>query len=105
MKEVDLNGKENYSAIKSIDIQNHNNHFGIYPNPANQAIFIEGLTNSDNYTIEIINISGQIIFQNKFELVELNPLKIEIKSLNPGIYFLTVFSEKAQKASFKFIKE
>ena len=105
LKEVDLNGKENYSVIKSIDIQNHDNHFEIYPNPANQSIFIEGLINSDNYTIEIINISGQIIFQNKFELEELNPLKIDIKSLNPGIYFLTVFSEKAQKASFKFIKE
>ncbi|HTO16318.1 MAG TPA: LamG-like jellyroll fold domain-containing protein [Edaphocola sp.] len=73
----------------TVNIMNVNNsRLSIYPNPANEVITIDGLQSG---TIQIINMHGQVI-----KKVDISNLKttIDISKFNPGIYILTLHSEK-----------
>ena len=74
------------------------NSFKIYPNPANDKIFIQ---NNDNLSIEniiVYDISGKkILLQNN------NFSSIDIQNLEFGIYFLQIKSDN-KTSQIKFIK-
>jgi len=71
----------------------------IYPNPARDFIYVNGLNNmSVNNSVEIFNASGQLI---KKQLLN-NDNKIEITNLKEGIYWMKI---KNSSQVFKFIKE
>jgi hypothetical protein len=73
----------------------------VYPNPTNAILNIE-LENSDKVKIEIANALGQIVFE---ELNETKNLKLDIKNLNTGLYFLKIISEDKIIATKKIVKE
>lgn len=57
----------------------------IYPNPAQNVIHIEGL--SENFTsLEILNQSGQVVSRNYDE----NQTDIDVSKLNPGLYIIKI---------------
>jgi hypothetical protein len=56
----------------------------VYPNPANNNLFIEPDTESREYFIELINISGQVLKQKR----KTGKTEIDISELPPGLYFL-----------------
>lgn len=81
--------------------------FRIYPNPANNFIFIEVENVVYPFKIELFNINGQLLYANQFEYDEneipLFSILIDISSFENGIYFTKVSSnEKAMTK--KFIK-
>lgn len=67
---------------------NYNNYTNIkiYPNPANDFIIIEGLTTSENTTINIYDIQGKLILTK--ELVENGT--IDLSELNKGVYVVKI---------------
>ena len=69
----------------------------IYPNPANEKLFIK--TTETNYSISISDINGRIIHLSK----SLATNEIEISSLNSGMYFITIKSSEGNITK-KFIK-
>lgn len=78
--------------------------FSLYPNPANDKIYItlaDGATQAAD--VKIMNTLGQVIYTaTQLQLQN----GIDISQLNPGIYILQVASEKTQTPSMKkFIKE
>ncbi|MEA3316869.1 MAG: T9SS type A sorting domain-containing protein, partial [Bacteroidota bacterium] len=63
----------------------------IYPNPANDNLFIEINNNiNESYNVQIINISGQVI--KNFNSV-VNKQEIDISSISKGIYFVKLNSD------------
>jgi len=74
------------------------NIVSVYPNPANNNITIESLQKS---TIEILNIQGQTILQQK---IQQGKTDIDISSLAKGIYILRVTSND-KTALTRIIKE
>ena len=54
---------------------------GIYPNPATDFIFIDGIISESQY--EILNLNGQIV-----QTGEITTNKVAINSLNSGVYFI-----------------
>ena len=59
----------------------------IYPNPSSDFIYINS-KDSDNYTISLFNILGEIIIDKKINLQQLN-----LSNLPNGQYFLKIESE------------
>jgi len=58
----------------------------IFPNPANDKIFIEGI--SKNSTIKISTILGEILME-----AQLQTDNLDVNNLKEGIYFLDIISE------------
>lgn len=77
----------------------YNNTFvQVYPNPANEILFIENLSNA---YIQIFDIRGQLLFE-KYSVS--NNVNIDVSNYNTGIYFLKI-SNNHQQQNFKFIKK
>lgn len=73
--------------------------FSIYPNPANDFLFIENCGSSLTFDYQIFNGMGQLIKTGNS-----NENKIKISILNTGQYFIQIRSNKESYVS-KFIKQ
>jgi hypothetical protein len=68
----------------------------VYPNPAKQFIMLDGI--NQTAIVDVFNITGQRV---KSFSVETNGEQMDIRDLNPGVYFARVNDVKA----IKFIKK
>ncbi|MBL7890723.1 MAG: T9SS type A sorting domain-containing protein [Bacteroidia bacterium] len=73
-----------------------NNNFTVYPNPANDMIYINSSNTNDQ--IELRNVYGQLIKQVK---ITSNKTELNISDLSPGIYYIKT---SAQNALNRFVK-
>ena len=73
------------------------NEIHIYPIPAKNNLYIEGLPN--NYEIEIIDIVGRVVFKGKIKGENIN-----INNLSGGVYLLNII-DKEISHKIKFIKK
>ncbi len=73
--------------------------FKIYPNPARAHLIIEYPSSSGNVFLEVFDLLGQKVIEQK-----LTEQKIDISSLNKGLYHLVVREGKMVQTK-KFIKE
>jgi hypothetical protein len=98
LKQIDFNGKFQYSEIKTVNIKNEKTH--IYPNPSNNIIYIESvdLKLEDIY---LYNMIGQNL-NNIISMQRLSDTKIEIhlERVPNGVYFINTNAN-----FYKFIKE
>ncbi|MBK6729825.1 MAG: T9SS type A sorting domain-containing protein [Bacteroidetes bacterium] len=76
----------------NIDMPIVDNNFFIYPNPAENSIFISGNTpDSNSYTFLMYNTLGQKVYEVAFINNEEN--KINIQSLPSGLYVAAIISD------------
>lgn len=76
-------------------------HFAIFPNPASSKLQIE--TDLDgNLTCEIIDITGRQVSINSIINTQSD---IDVSALKPGIYYISLHSEKGTSYVLKFVKE
>ena len=61
--------------------------FSMYPNPANDVLFVETFPETSLQTYRITNMMGQTLLQG---YITAEPQQINIESLRAGIYFITV---------------
>jgi hypothetical protein len=97
--EIIINGREKRALVdpstenKTIE----NNTFSIYPNPANQTLFIQGL--SSNSKVAVFDLSGKkIISKNEFADI------IDVSQLNAGLYVVRIEYENKIEMK-KFLKQ
>jgi len=91
-----VGGTETITSIEFKDkkrdfasIENNEVKFSVYPNPANDMIKI--ILPEANQKIEILDISGKIIYQS--ENNNLNELNIDVSNWTAGLYILNVYSD------------
>ncbi len=86
LKQVDFDGKFDYSSIVMVEFDSkEKNIISLYPNPANEKIFINNV-NQESYMVEISNQIGEIVMKQ-----EVNS-SIDISNLQSGIYFIKILS-------------
>jgi hypothetical protein len=85
IKQVDYDGVFSYSPIRSAMLNDGGSIFDIYPNPAENNIFIS--TSFDFYRIEIINEQGIVVFSSE------NDKEINIEQLPPNLYIVKVITK------------
>ncbi len=74
----------------------------IYPNPANEILYISFPENEDSTgNVSVFDISGKIVFTSP---VESENIEINIGNWNSGLYFLKYLGENKQQ-TIKFIKK
>lgn len=81
----------NYSApISTKELEDNKQYLSFYPNPAKDEISIETGSNTADFVL-VTNVMGQTIL--KKELSENANQKLDVSSLNPGVYFLSLTSK------------
>jgi hypothetical protein len=103
---VNLNGCPNTSSCINVTVTGINslgkdNKFNIYPNPANNEIFIEFEKINKNTFARIISIEGKTIVTTP--IIE-DKTKINVETLSKGVYILELNNE-TDKNFVKIIKE
>lgn len=103
IQQVDYNGSANYSATKTIQVEN-TSHFRLWPNPAKDLIHITaaGNQNMNNSHLRIIDRSGRQIIQNTLAASDGT---INISSMSTGIYFVQVQLADGEIYNQKLIKQ
>lgn len=76
--------------VGNVSVENITDNFDIYPNP-NRGVFTIVLTESTSSSVEIYNIQGQIIYQDK--LVDKNS-EINLSNIAEGVYFVKISSDE-----------
>ncbi len=63
----------------------------VYPNPANESVFIEIESNSNNpITLIYSDNSGKILHQINYQITE--PIEIKRNNISAGIYWIKIIS-------------
>jgi len=95
------NDKAYYQNIPYLSIENQEKYnLVLYPNPAQEEIYIENLTTTAK--IEIYTISGKKLLQQQ---VNSSTESINISNLSAGIYFYAFKQDGKNLKTGKLIKE
>lgn len=80
--------------------------FSIYPNPANEMINISvSLTNSENTTINVLDIAGKVIYTANLGTVNGNKMvSVSLDQMATGVYFVEMTNSTSKQVK-KFVKK
>ena len=76
--------------------------FNIYPNPVNDKIYIETLTQTQTLTVEIYDVYGRQ--QDNKTIRQQGNLSVDVTNLNSGVYFVKVVTENGEVVK-RFVKK
>jgi hypothetical protein len=82
--------------------ENSESLFSVYPNPAKNEIFIQGLEEGTDYTFEAKDISGKRVALNIVKSG--NQALVSVQEWPNGMYFITIKSSEHQEV-FKLLKK
>lgn len=100
LKDIDFNGKEEWSEIIFSECNSEIVNTYIYPNPASD--FFKVITNQNPpCKVELFDQEGKLL--KSIDLIS-NQAVVEIRDLNVGIYVVKI-STKSKTESFKLIKK
>ncbi|WP_417611108.1 T9SS type A sorting domain-containing protein [Owenweeksia hongkongensis] len=72
----------------------------LYPNPANDAIFIKGLDDQAIIDVFVTDISGAVVAKKELAY----PFRLETNHLVSGVYSLLVVDKRGNSFTLKMIK-
>ena len=75
--------------------------FSIHPNPVENMIIINGISDFENSKVSIYSIQGQRVQTLSLDKKE---IKLDVSTLKKGIYVLTILTDSKIKTT-KFIKK
>ncbi len=90
--DTDINGNTNYSNIVLLERRTLSD-ISIYPNPFENYINLNFLPEG-HFNIQILDVSGKIIYQDAIASMEQNHLKINTSDFVSGIYFIQIKGEQ-----------
>ncbi len=97
---VDNNGSKTYSEIKQLAIGNKQLSISVFPNPAKESIIIESNNASQ---IIIADITGKVCISKQIKSNE--PIVLSVKTLNKGLYLVSVIFKNGETTTEKLLVE
>ncbi len=85
--QTDLDGRQTYSSVMSVSLENKLSAIAIYPNPATDNVMIV-FPSAGSYEVTLLNSNGQIM-KNPV-LINGNKLALNVSALKAGIYFIHI---------------
>ena len=101
IREADINGRSNYSEIKTVTVEKANNALSVWPNPAKDVIRIQ-TNNASNSIARIYNQSGSLMSEHRLQG---GISTINVSTLSFGAYIISVRNANGENYNQKFIKE
>jgi hypothetical protein len=74
------------------------NTVSVYPNPAVNETFVT-LEDAGMTTISVYDVQGRMVSTMSVEAVSGEQVRIDIETLNSGVYFLTVSNDSAVRTA------
>lgn len=95
--------KGNVNAIGIEEQNQSSNVFLMYPNPANNKVYVKNeYANIEDVILTIYNLHGEIVYEKKIEKVlSLNEI-IDVSTITSGVYVVNILT-KTQSSSTKLI--
>ncbi len=92
---------------KSAAVAEQLTHPGIYPNPAANECTITFFANgNENYTINILNLKGNVLMRNSVASTKgMNNFKVNISNLAAGTYIVSINDQTGKQNNLKLIKQ
>ena len=102
LRQVDLDGKFTYSPVVRIFTDKGLQQVSVYPNPANEFIYITYAGNKDKITLSIYNVQERLISKQTVKAGSIN--KIRVHQLAKALYFIELTDGELIQTK-KFIKQ
>jgi len=105
LKQTLTDGSVRYSGLKKINFQLELEEVVIFPNPANEDLYINlkayaGLSAE----ITIYNQLGERLDMQSIESLTEEPVRFDVGAYNSGMYFIDVKVDDLKRKSFRFVK-
>lgn len=101
LKDVDFDGSFSYSDIRYISLNSVSK--SIYPNPANDFLFIPRNEPAQQEVI-ISNLVGQVLIRQSFQDEE-SKMTVDVSVLPIGVYFVSILSAYGAEEVYKVVVE
>lgn len=90
IKQVDLNGRYEYSNIVAINNNQTNRNTSMYPNPTRDILFVQiQAKNTEKVDLKIMDVTGKLIQSKQLNLTDLQlPFEINLSGMAQGTYFI-----------------
>jgi hypothetical protein len=99
LTQVDYDGtRETFGPVK-INIDAPGN-IVVYPNPATDHIYVQGLSIEDDNTIDVFDALGKIVLTQDTDNLETD---LDVTGLNHGLYTIRVSSQRGVLSSYKVV--
>ncbi|MFC2137232.1 cadherin domain-containing protein [Bacteroidota bacterium] len=76
----------------------------IFPNPANEELYVQLPEKMEKGTLELITFNGQLLYSSVITSENVNPVKVSLQEIENGMYFIRIVVGD-ENYQFKFIKE
>lgn len=97
-----INFTVNVNATLSVQ-DNVFDEFKVFPNPTNGIVTISGLNKSNTLNIQLIDISGRVIYTKNLKTINQNKTELDMSDLSTGTYFIQIETD-INKTVKKIIK-
>ena len=104
LKMIDADGKFTYSKVVAINMDSRNVRLQIFPNPARNILNIQVNGFSENALLQIIDITGRKVKEEKISLNGTTSVSVDINNLSKGTYNLLLKGNSINEQK-KFVKE
>jgi hypothetical protein len=84
------------TVINNISILEHTkeNSIKIFPNPNNGIFSILISGRIEDFNIEVVNLSGQVVYRSNISKTKMNRLDLSADNIAKGIYFVKIFNNR-----------
>jgi hypothetical protein len=102
LKMIDRDSKASYSDIVVLRKDVAQSNINVYPNPAENILFLKGLVNNSSY--RITDVLGREVISATTIPPESPHASINVSGLVKGIYFLQL-TDKSEMKTIRFVKK
>ncbi|HXP52949.1 MAG TPA: T9SS type A sorting domain-containing protein, partial [Bacteroidia bacterium] len=81
---------QTYVSVGVKQLQATLNNVNVYPNPVNSKITISANMPKGDYTMNMLNVLGQSVYQNKISVSGHYIATVDVSGYSPGVYFLKI---------------
>ncbi|MBL7705796.1 MAG: T9SS type A sorting domain-containing protein [Taibaiella sp.] len=99
LKMLDRDGRYKHSSIAMVQANCKVSALRVYPNPANESVFVAGL--EGNETIELLDYTGRLL---KRSLSKATTHELSLSEHAAGLYLIKVINSNGSTATFKVVK-
>jgi len=103
LKMVDKDGKFTHSNVISLTLATNNSFLKIYPNPANEFLFVEHPATINAAQLKLVEISGRVVKTIKVNK-GVEKTKVDINSLASGVYKIVWTDGASTKSELVIVK-
>lgn len=92
LRQLDFDGKETYSDIRSATLQQSGEGFLVFPNPVTEKLNVHCLEDiTEKIPVSITDIQGRILLETEMEDCQLT---IDLANLSSGVYILKIGNQQ-----------